>query len=528
MKNPARLRAAFDRVPVGRQLYGAFALVIVLTAVLGALSLFSLQQVRVQAEALATKWMVGIGHLAEVRSLVVESRDLEVKHSRTGDKSYHAEYEDKLAEVAKAAGERLAAYEKLLDGDAERKLFGDFGKSFASLRGMQKKVIELGRGGQQQDAADISDGGSAMAFDESVGALSKLMKFSFEGGEAAAQQAKAVYERSLWTVAGLLVAALVLGAGLAVAITRNLLGQLGGEPRAAVSVAKAVSEGDLTTPIRLKSGDTRSLLANLHAMQQSLADAVSNVRRGSEFVATASTQIAQGNQDLSGRTEQQASALQETAATMDELGSTVRTNADNAGQASQLAQGASAVARKGGDVVGQVVQTMKGINDSSRKIADIIGVIDSIAFQTNILALNAAVEAARAGEQGRGFAVVAGEVRSLAQRSAAAAKEIKELIGASVERVEQGSQLVDTAGTTMEEIVAAIRRVSDIVSEISAASSEQSRSVEQVGTAVSRMDQSTQQNAALVEESAAAAESLKQQAQQLVQSVAVFKLAGAH
>jgi methyl-accepting chemotaxis protein len=241
-------------------------------------------------------------------------------------------------------------------------------------------------------------------------------------------------------------------------------------------------------------------------------------------VATASAQIAQGNQDLSSRTEEQASALQQTAATMEQLGTTVRSNADSAKQANQLALGASAVAAQGGDVVGKVVTTMQGINDSSRKIGDIIGVIDGIAFQTNILALNAAVEAARAGEQGRGFAVVASEVRSLAQRSAEAAKEIKALIGRSVEQVEQGTALVDQAGKTMGEIVGSIQRVSDIVAEITAASAEQSDGVQQVGDAVSQMDQATQQNAALVEESAAAAESLKGQAQQLVQAVAVFKL----
>jgi methyl-accepting chemotaxis protein len=241
-------------------------------------------------------------------------------------------------------------------------------------------------------------------------------------------------------------------------------------------------------------------------------------------VATASSQIAQGNHDLSQRTEEQASALQQTAATMDELGTTVRTTADSAQQASQLALNASHTASQGGAVVGQVVDTMRGINASSRKISDIIGVIDGIAFQTNILALNAAVEAARAGEQGRGFAVVAGEVRSLAQRSAQAAREIKSLITDSVEQVDKGTALVDQAGTTMTDIVSAIGRVNDIVAEISAASHEQSLGVGQVGTAVTQMDQVTQQNAALVEESAAAAESLRQQADQLVQATAVFKL----
>jgi len=254
-------------------------------------------------------------------------------------------------------------------------------------------------------------------------------------------------------------------------------------------------------------------------------NAVASVREGAQTIETASTEIAQGNNDLSARTEQQASALEQTAASMEELSSTVKQNADNARQGNQLALSASSVAVKGGEVVGQVVETMKGINDASRKIADIIGVIDGIAFQTNILALNAAVEAARAGEQGRGFAVVASEVRSLAGRSADAAKEIKTLINTSVERVEQGTSLVDQAGATMTEVVSSIRRVTDIMGEISAASTEQSAGVAQVGEAVTQMDQATQQNAALVEQSAAAAESLKSQAQQLVQAVAVFKLA---
>jgi uncharacterized protein Yka (UPF0111/DUF47 family) len=265
-------------------------------------------------------------------------------------------------------------------------------------------------------------------------------------------------------------------------------------------------------------------MAQLQAMQTSLAKVVGNVRQSSESVATASAQIAQGNNDLSQRTEEQAATLEETAASMEQLGATVKQNADNAKQANQLALSASAVAIKGGQVVGQVVKTMKGINDSSKQIADIISVIDGITFQTNILALNAAVEAARAGEQGRGFAVVASEVRGLAGRSAEAAKEIKSLISASVERVEQGTTLVDQAGVTMTEVVASIERVTDIMGEISAASTEQSAGVSQVGEAVSQMDQVTQQNAALVEESAAAAESLTQQARQLVQVVAVFKL----
>lgn len=309
-------------------------------------------------------------------------------------------------------------------------------------------------------------------------------------------------------------------------ITRSLTKALGSEPGALGAVAQRVAEGDLSPIHGVTNAPTGSVLASLGAMQQSLVNIVAQVRGASDSIATGSTEISTGNTDLSQRTEEQASALQQTAATMDQFGTTVRNNAENAKMANQLAITASGVAGKGGEVVAQVVDTMKGINDSSKKISDIIGVIDSIAFQTNILALNAAVEAARAGEQGRGFAVVASEVRSLASRSAEAAREIKSLIGASVERVEQGTALVDQAGHTMEEVVVAIKRVSDIVGEISSASAEQSSGVSQIGLAINQLDQTTQQNAALVEESAAAAQSLEHQAAQLVQAVSVFKLDG--
>jgi methyl-accepting chemotaxis protein len=293
------------------------------------------------------------------------------------------------------------------------------------------------------------------------------------------------------------------------------------------NAAARVADGDLTVELGGHGGsgnETSQLLEALSHMQDKLAHIVQGVRQNADSVTTASAQIAQGNLDLSGRTEEQASALEQTAASMEQLSGTVKQNADNARQANQLAIGASSVAVQGGEVVSQVVATMRSINDSSRRIADIISVIDGIAFQTNILALNAAVEAARAGEQGRGFAVVAGEVRSLAGRSAEAAKEIKALIGASVEQVAQGTALVDRAGLTMTEVVAAIRRVTDMVGAISAASSEQSTGVSQVGEAVSQMDQATQQNAALVEESAAAAESLKQQAAEMAHAMSVFRL----
>jgi len=321
------------------------------------------------------------------------------------------------------------------------------------------------------------------------------------------------------------IAAIVLSLGFAFILGTALVRGIARSVRQAMEASNAVAQGDLTHEIRAVGQDEMAeLLRALATMRDGLRTVVTRVRQGSESVATASAEIAQGNQDLSARTESQASALEETAASMEELGSTVKQNADNARQANQLAQSASTVAVKGGEVVAQVVDTMKGINDSSRKIADIINVIDGIAFQTNILALNAAVEAARAGEQGRGFAVVAGEVRNLASRSAEAAKEIKQLINDSVGRVEQGTVLVDQAGTTMNEVVASIRRVTDIMGEISAASSEQSAGVSQVGEAVTQMDQATQQNAALVEEMAAAASSLRSQAQDLVQTVAVFKV----
>jgi methyl-accepting chemotaxis protein len=355
-------------------------------------------------------------------------------------------------------------------------------------------------------------------------AIAASATYQVEQMEGAASTAKDTYSQARTLMIALGVLALGLAAAIGFLITRSLLRELGGEPSAAAALAHAAALGDFTQTVKVATGDSSSLMASLGAMQGSLAKVVTTVRHGSEGVATASAEIAQGNNDLSARTEQQASALEETAASMEELGATVKQNADSARQANQLAQSASTVAVKGGQVVGQVVETMKGINESSRKISDIISVIDGIAFQTNILALNAAVEAARAGEQGRGFAVVASEVRSLAGRSAEAAKEIKMLINASVERVEHGTSLVDEAGTTMAEVVSSIRRVTDIMGEISAASNEQSMGVQQVGEAVTQMDQATQQNAALVEEMAAAASSLKGQAHELVQAVAFFKV----
>jgi len=352
-------------------------------------------------------------------------------------------------------------------------------------------------------------------------ALEGLVDFQQKRAQQAAREADDRARHLLWIFGAM--AALV---GLpATWMFITLLARIRTGFATADEVSTAIAAGDLRVDVRVDGRDEIAhLLGQMHLMRERLLALIREVRGAAEGVQVAASEVASGNMDLSSRTEQTAGNLQQTASTTDELSATVRQNADNAGQANQLAKSASEVAGRGGQVVGEVVETMKGINDSSRRISDIIGVIDSIAFQTNILALNAAVEAARAGEQGRGFAVVASEVRSLAQRSAEAAREIKGLIGASVEHVERGTQLVDRAGSTMQDVVASIQRVSDIVGEISVASQEQSEGVAMVGNSITQMDQATQQNAALVEQSAAAAASLRDQADQLVQAVAGFKL----
>ncbi len=356
-----------------------------------------------------------------------------------------------------------------------------------------------------------------------VDAVRELIKFQDRRVLDSAQRAEETYRSTIAWLMGLAAIALVLGTIVAIWITRSITRPL----RQAVDVARTVATGDLGTRIEVHSADeTGQLLQALRDMNEALVGIVGEVRSGTETIASASQQIASGNADLSSRTEEQASSLEETASSMEELTSTVKQNADNARQANQFAVSASEVAEKGGAVMAEVVDTMGAINESARKIVDIIAVIDGIAFQTNILALNAAVEAARAGEQGRGFAVVASEVRSLAQRSAAAAKEIKALIDNSVQKADDGSKLVDQAGTTMRDVVESIRRVADIMGEISAASQEQTDGIGQVQLAISQMDQATQQNAALVEEAAAASEQLREQASKLSQTVAVFRLGG--
>ncbi|MGZ8262696.1 MAG: methyl-accepting chemotaxis protein [Burkholderiales bacterium] len=376
--------------------------------------------------------------------------------------------------------------------------------------------VDVNTGIAAMQTADATFQDAAKALNEFVAIQKRLAKERYESADAA-------FDQVTLAVLGILALAVVLCVMVSLFMSRRITRPL----KTAISVADRIAAGDLSAEIRVESRDeTGMVLTALNNMSESLRRIVGNVRGGTDVIMSASSQIASGNADLSQRTEEQASSLEETASSMEELTGTVKQNAENARQANQLAAGASAVAVKGGEVVGQVVETMSSITQSSKKIAEIIGVIDGIAFQTNILALNAAVEAARAGEQGRGFAVVASEVRTLAQRSAAAAKEIKALITDSVGKVDDGTKLVDEAGKTMEEIVSAVKRVTDIMAEIAAASQEQTSGIEQVNQAITQMDQVTQQNAALVEEAAAAADSMREQAQNLTQAVAIFKLSG--
>ena len=355
-------------------------------------------------------------------------------------------------------------------------------------------------------------------------AINKVVELANKRNAVDEENAKAEIEQSVWVMLAIWLGASGLVTAFLLVVARGLLRQLGGEPHEVENIAQKIALGDLVVQINTQPNDQSSVLFAMRNMRDSLVNIVGEVRSGTDTIATASSQIVAGNLDLSSRTEQQASSLEETAASMEELTSTVKQNADNARQANQLAESASCIAIAGGSVVRQVVDTMGAINTSSHKIVDIIGVIDGIAFQTNILALNAAVEAARAGEQGRGFAVVAAEVRSLAQRSAAAAKEIKTLIGDSVDKVEEGSRQVLAAGKTMDEIVGSVRRVTDIMAEITMASQEQTQGIEQINQAITQMDHVTQQNAALVEEAAAAAQALQEQADSLSDVVSVFKL----
>ncbi|WP_295952013.1 methyl-accepting chemotaxis protein [Rhodoferax sp.] len=432
-----------------------------------------------------------------------------------------------ITEADKDLKEHAETFNKALTELQAMPLTSESTAALSKVRPLVQKYIAsaalvVSASGSDVQAAQAAVPALQGAFSELEKEMEGLSDTIQRNGAALNAQAKQHVETTRITIGASLVLACVVMMASALWLARSMT-----QPIAyVVGVADRLAQGDLAAAIQPAGNfETMQLLQSMAHMQNNFAGIVRDVKTNADEVANASAQISQGNQDLSNRTEQQASALQQTAATMEQLGSNVRNNADNAQQANKLALGATTVAVKGGEMMGQVVQTMTGINDSAKKIADIIGVIDGIAFQTNILALNAAVEAARAGEQGRGFAVVASEVRNLAQRSAEAAREIKVLISTSVERVDQGTLQVGQAGQTMDEIVGAIRRVAAIVTQISAASAEQSAGVNEVGQAVSQMDQATQQNAALVEESAAAAASLTQQAQQLVDTVAAFRLA---
>lgn len=512
----------FADLNIGVRLGVGFSVILVLMAIMATVGLTRISAVGATAqkmaeedlvkERLATQWL---GNVKEngVRTLAF----LKVSDPATLER-YRKQMQDAIAANA-ALVKKLEPM--LQSADGKQKMVVALAKrdEFNNLR---DKLIDMRERNVEQSVLDqIVDKEFIPVRQAFYDSMDDIVDFQREVLNAANADIQSVKHSSSLILAILAVVSILVGAmsawRLALGITRPL--------GKAVEVAETVAAGDLTTSVAVDSKDEiGQLLQALKKMNDNLAGIVGEVRTGTETIATASSQIASGNLDLSSRTEEQASSLEETASAMEELTSTVKQNADNAQQANQLAASASGVAVQGGQVVEQVISTMQSISDSSKRIADIIGVIDGIAFQTNILALNAAVEAARAGEQGRGFAVVASEVRNLAQRSANAAKEIKSLITDSVESVEVGSKLVEQAGATMREVVNSVQRVTDIVSEISAASHEQSTGIEQVNQAIGQMDEVTQQNAALVEEAAAASQSLQDQAVSLAQAVSVFKV----
>jgi len=514
-------------IKVGMRLAIGFSIVLVLLVLIAGIGSWRLQSVigsfttmvdnDMQKERLFSEWAANT-NLNGARTIAV---------AESNDPARQQQVQAKIKETSAVISEiqkKLEAFEKGPEETALLAQIGDRRKTYTAAR----EEIFKEKAGNEENARKLVQTKLEPALADYVVSIKKLSAYQTDLIATAATQAKQQAHASKLLLTMLGAIATLLGIAVAMIITRSIKMQLGGEPAYAVDIANRIAAGDLTLSIDIRADDQSSMLHAMKSMRDSLALVVGQVRSGTDTIATASGQIAAGNMDLSSRTEQQASALEETAASMEELTSTVKQNADNAHQANTLALSASQVAEKGGAVVAQVVDTMASINDSSRKIVDIIGVIDGIAFQTNILALNAAVEAARAGEQGRGFAVVATEVRNLAQRSASAAKEIKTLIGDSVEKVDQGAKLVDQAGATMEEIVASIRRVTDIMGEISAASQEQTSGIEHINEAISQMDQVTQQNAALVEEAAAASESMQEQAGNLSQVVSIFKLNQIH
>ena len=507
---------------ISTRLTGAFGLLVLLLVGMAVAAYSQLSSINEDTLDLADNWLPSVQVVNQMQTQATGNRVAVATHILNTDEAAMGGIEQEITQGRDKLAKQRQTYEKLISSPEEKRLYEEFSAAWKKYAETNDKVLAHSRKNESDQARALLQGESRQNYAAAMALLDKLVELN----DAGAKQSKAASERSYSVALTTLFVTAALAIAVAVVAALWLIRSITGPLARAVHAADLVAAGDLTVQIQADSQDeTGKLLQSLDKMQQALVRTVSTVRQNAESVASASAQIASGNHDLSARTESQASALEETAASMEELGSTVRQNADNARQANQLAVSASTVAVQGGEVVSQVVETMKGITTASNKIADIIGVIDGIAFQTNILALNAAVEAARAGEQGRGFAVVASEVRSLAGRSAEAAKEIKSLIGASVERVEQGNVQAERAGQTMTEVVNAIRRVTDIMGEISAASSEQSAGVSQVGEAVTQMDQATQQNAALVEQMAAAAGSLSGQARELVEAVAVFKLA---
>jgi methyl-accepting chemotaxis protein len=509
-----------NRLKIGARLGLAFGLVLLITALLAVVGMSRLGSLKATSQKMAAQQFTRSAAAQSWESLI----RINWVRAEASLWAKDAAYEAALQKDMDATSKQIADIQKQLEGaelsEAGKARMAEVGAARELYRNARSALLKKKKAGEDISALIDKDlRPMANAYLQALAAFSQLAN---EDLKASQEETNAVGTTGQWLLGGGGVVAVLLGLLFAVLTSRSITLPI----QRAVASAESIAEGNLVVDVSATGSDeTAQLLHALSAMRANLARIVGHVREGSESVSTASTEIAEGNHDLSARTESQASALQLTASSMDQLSATVSRNADNAVQANQLAQSASNVAVQGGEVVAQVVDTMKGINEASRKIADIIGVIDGIAFQTNILALNAAVEAARAGEQGRGFAVVASEVRSLAGRSADAAKEIKSLIGDSVARVEQGTALVDRAGSTMTEVVSSIRRVTDLMGEISAASAEQSNGVAHIGAAVTQMDQATQQNAALVEEMAAAASSLKSQAQDLVRTVAVFQLA---
>jgi methyl-accepting chemotaxis protein len=510
----------FQNLRLSVRLALAFGMVILLTLATCALGIRSLAMqgqrvdelanIHTPALVFAGEWHTRVEAAAkDMRALFIVPEDdmlEEVAHIRIG-RQERDRLQGELARLVQTPQSKAA-----LQGIAES------GKAYLA---METEFLQLADAGKMDEARDMMLNRIRRVQFAYIEGIQKLVQVLADDAKALSAQSASTSRASLSLMGAFGVASVLIAVLFAVFVTRSITRPM----REAVAAAQRVAEGDLTVTIRTNRRDEAGhLLQALHEMTEKLRHLVGEVASGANVVAETGGQIALGNQDLSQRTEEQASTLEETASSMEELTSTVAQNADNARQASQLAVGASEVARKGGEVVGQVVSTMNGITESSRKISDIIGVIDGIAFQTNILALNAAVEAARAGEQGRGFAVVAAEVRSLAQRSASAAKEIKALIGESVEKVDAGAKLVGSAGRTMDEIVAAVKKVSDLVADIAAASQEQSSGIQQVNTAVTQMDHVVQQNASLVEEATAATEAMKAQSANLLQLVARFRL----